>query len=181
MHKSLQNKADIVITSLINLLNGLRSNRASIALLDAIKVDVNGYYLPLNQISTINIINTSTLSVHVWDKKLITNIQKAILQSKLGITPNINGQIIKLEIPRLNEDRRKTIVKKANEYSEQAKISIRNIRKNCINELKKQKKNKLISGDMLELYSTEIQIIIDNYIKKINGIIIAKAKDIMTV
>jgi ribosome recycling factor len=135
----------------------------------------------LNQIGSISAPDTKTLSIQIWDKGLVSSAEKAILNSGLGLTPNTEGQVIRLHIPNLNEERRRELVKKAGEYSEQAKVAIRNIRRGGIDEFKKQEKDKLISEDEFKLYSQEIQKITDDFISKIDGILNVKSKDIMSI
>ena len=135
----------------------------------------------LNQIGSISAPDAKTLSIQIWDKGLVSSAEKAILNSGLGLTPNTEGQVIRLHIPNLNEERRRELVKKASEYSEQAKVAIRNIRRGGIDEFKKQEKDKLISEDEFKLYSQEIQKITDDFISKIDGILNVKSKDIMSI
>ncbi len=164
-----------------NSLSGLRTGRASTALLDPIKVEAYGSEMPINQVGSVSAPDAKTLLVQVWDKELVQSAEKAILNSGLGLTPNSEGQVIRLHIPNLSEERRKELVKKANEYTEQAKISVRNIRRGGIDAFKKQEKDKLISEDELKNYSQEIQKITDEFIAKIDGILSKKSKDIMSI
>ena len=179
--KNLKNKMDGTISSLNHSLSGLRTGRASTALLDPIKVDAYGSDMFLNQIGSISAPDAKTLSIQIWDKGLVSSAEKAILNSGLGLTPNTEGQVIRLHIPNLNEERRRELVKKASEYSEQARVAIRNIRRGGIDEFKKQEKDKLISEDEFKLYSQEIQKITDDFISKIDGILNVKSKDIMSI
>ena len=169
------------ISSLSNSLSGLRTGRASTALLDPIKVEAYGSDMPMNQVASVSAPDAKTLLIQVWDKELVQSVEKAILNSGLGLTPNSEGQVIRLHIPNLSEERRKELVKKASEYGEQAKISIRNIRRGGIDVFKKQEKDKLISEDELKNYSQEVQKITDEFIAKIDEIISKKSKDIMSI
>ncbi|RST69975.1 ribosome recycling factor [Candidatus Aquarickettsia rohweri] len=178
---NLKEKMEGAISSLSNSLSGLRTGRASTALLDPIKVEAYGSEMPINQVGSVSAPDAKTLLVQVWDKELVQSAEKAILNSGLGLTPNSEGQVIRLHIPNLSEERRKELVKKANEYTEQAKISVRNIRRGGIDAFKKQEKDKLISEDELKNYSQEIQKITDEFIAKIDGILSKKSKDIMSI
>ncbi len=178
---NLKEKMEGAISSLSNSLSGLRTGRASTALLDPIKVEAYGSKMPINQVGSVSAPDAKTLLVQVWDKELVQSAEKAILNSGLGLTPNSEGQVIRLHIPNLSEERRKELVKKANEYTEQAKISVRNIRRGGIDAFKKQEKDKLISEDELKNYSQEIQKITDEFIAKIDGILSKKSKDIMSI
>jgi len=178
---NLKEKMEGAISSLSNSLSGLRTGRASTALLDPIKVEAYGSEMPINQVGSVSAPDAKTLLVQVWDKELVQSAEKAILNSGLGLTPNSEGQVIRLHIPNLSEERRKELVKKANEYTEQAKISVRNIRRGGIDAFKKQEKDKLISEDELKNYSQEIQKITDAFIAKIDGILSKKSKDIMSI
>ena len=178
---NLKEKMEGAISSLSNSLSGLRTGRASTALLDPIKVEAYGSEMPMNQVGSVSAPDAKTLLVQVWDKELVQSAEKAILNSGLGLTPNSEGQVIRLHIPNLSEERRKELVKKANEYTEQAKISVRNIRRGGIDAFKKQEKDKLISEDELKNYSQEIQKITDEFIAKIDGILSKKSKDIMSI
>ena len=179
--KNLRTKMEGTISSLNHSLSGLRTGRASTALLDPIKVDAYGSDMFLNQIGSVSAPDAKTLLVQIWDKGLVSSAEKAILNSGLGLTPNTEGQVIRLHLPNLSEERRKELVKKANEYSEQAKVAIRNNRRGGIDEFKKQEKDKLISEDESKLYSQEIQKITDDFINRIDGILSIKSKDIMNI
>ena len=178
---NLREKMEGSISSLNNSLSGLRIGRASAALLDPIKVEAYGSDMPMNQVASVSAPDAKTLLIQVWDKELVQSTEKAILNSGLGLTPNSEGQVIRLHIPNLSEERRKEIVKKANEYAEQAKISVRNIRRIGIDAFKKQEKDKQISEDELKNYSQKVQKITDEFIAKIDEIISKKSKDIMSI
>lgn len=179
--KNLKSKMESTVSSLNHSLSGLRTGRASTALLDPIKVNAYGSDMFLNQISSISAPDGKTLLIQIWDKYLVSSAEKAVLNSGLGITPNTEGQVIRLHIPNLSEERRKELVKKAGEYTECAKIAVRNIRRNCIDEFKKQEKDRLISEDEFKLYSQEIQKVTDTFISRIDVILNVKSKDIMSI
>lgn len=168
----LKKKMDGSIDTLKHSLSGLRTGRASIALLEPIKIEVYGNVMPISQLASITVSDARTLMIQVWDKGLVPNVEKAIINSKLGLTPNTEGQVIRLFIPNLTEERRKELVKKAHAYGEQTKIAIRNIRRNGLDIYKKHEKEKLISEDELKFYAGKIQKLTDDYIKKVDTLLI---------
>lgn len=164
-----------------NDLGGLRAGRAHASLLDGIMVDAYGTMSPLNQIGTIGVPDARTLSVSVWDKSLLKGVEKALRESDLGLNPMNDGQTIRIPIPPLSEERRKELVKIAGKYAEQGKIAIRNIRRDAMDEVKKMKKDALISEDDEKRYNNDIQKWTDEAIKKADDLYAAKEKDIMQV
>ena len=175
----LKKKMQGSINALKHSLSGLRTGRASTALLEPIKVDVYGNMTPISHISSITAPETKVLMVQVWDKELIPNVEKAIVNSQLGLTPNTEGQVIKLFIPDLTEERKKELVKKAHAYGEQAKIAIRNVRRKGLDNYKKHEKEKLISENELKSYTEKIQKITDEYVKEVDTLLTNKSKDIL--
>lgn len=178
---TLVSKMQGTVASLQHSLKGLRTSRVSSALLDPIQVNAYSGKIFLNQVSTISASDAKTLVIQVWDKKLVASVEKAILESGLGLIPNTEGQVIKLYMPKLSNDRRKELVKKVSDYCEQAKIGIRNNRRVAIDECKHQEKSKHISRDEYRLYLQEIQKITDNFIEKINVITKIKSEEIMDI
>ncbi len=164
-----------------NDLSGLRAGRAHASLLDGIMVDAYGTMSPLNQIGTIGVPDARTLSVSVWDKNLLKGVEKALRESDLGLNPMNDGQTIRIPIPPLSEERRKELVKIAGKYAEQGKIAIRNIRRDAMDEVKKMKKDALISEDEEKRYNNDIQKWTDEAIKKADDLYAATEKDIMQV
>ena len=162
-------------------LNTLRTSRASPNMLDNITVDAYGSRTPLNQLGNISIPDTSTITIQVWDNSLIKQIESAITDSNLGINPQTDGQLIRLPIPKLSEERRKELSKIASEYAEKSKISIRNIRRDFIELCKKEKKDSNLSEDELKKTIDNIQKITDNQISKIDKILEQKKIDILKV
>ena len=162
-------------------LNSLRTSRANPSILDNIFVDAYGSKTPLNQLGNISILDASTISIQIWDTSLIKSIESAISESSLGINPQTDGQLIRLPIPKLSEERRKEIIKIASEFAENSKISIRNIRRDLIESSKNDKKDSNISEDDLKRKINEIQKITDNYIDKIDKILETKKNDILKV
>ena len=162
-------------------LNTLRTSRANPKMLDSIFVDAYGAKTPLNQLGNISIQDASTITIQIWDVSLIKSIENAITESNLGINPQVDGQIIRLPIPKLSEERRKEIIKIASEIAENSRITIRNIRRDIIESSKKEKKNSNLSEDDLKRKIDEIQKITDNNIEKIDKILEAKKVDILKV
>ncbi len=162
-------------------LNTLRTSRASPNMLDNITVDAYGSKTPLNQLGNISIPDTSTITIQIWDNSLIKQIESAITDSNLGINPQTDGQLIRLPIPKLSEERRKELSKIASEYAEKSKISIRNIRRDFIELCKKEKKDSNLSEDELKKTIDNIQKITDNQISKIDKILEQKKIDILKV
>lgn len=160
---------------------GLRAGRAHASLLDGILVDAYGSLTPLSQVSSISVPDARTLSVSVWDKSLTKSVEKALRESDLGLNPASDGQLIRIPIPPLSEERRKELVKIAGKYAEQCKIAVRNIRRDVMDEVKKLKKDALISEDEEKKYNNDIQKWTDDAIKKVDEQLSAKEKDIMQV
>ena len=162
-------------------LNSLRTSRANPTMLDNILVDAYGSKNPINQIGNITIPDSNTITIQVWDSSLIKSVETAIIESSLGINPQIDGQLIRLPIPKLSEERRKELIKIASEFSENSKIAIRNIRREFIENSKDEKKNSNLSEDELKKKITEIQKITDTHIEKIDNILDSKKLDILKV
>ena len=161
-------------------LSRIRAGRASITMLDGIMVDYYGSPTPLSQVSSINVPDARTLAIQPWEKTMIDPIEKAILVANLGITPQNNGEVIRINIPMLTEDRRKDLVKQVKSEGESAKITIRNNRRDANEQLKKLLKEGL-SEDLQKDAESIVQNLTDKFIKQIDDIIDAKDKDIMTV
>ncbi len=161
--------------------NGLRTNRAHPSLLDSIFIDAYGASSPLSQVSTVSIIDARTIGVNVWDKSLIKAVEKALTESDLGINPVVEGTYIRIPLPHLSEERRKELVKVAAKYAESARVSIRNIRRDGMDQLKKMEKDSEISEDDLHRFSQDIQKLTDEFIKKIDQYYHDKEKDILSI
>ncbi len=161
-------------------LSRIRAGRASINMFDGIMVDYYGSPTPLSQVSSINVPDARTLAIQPWEKTMIEPIEKAILAANLGITPQNNGEIIRINIPMLTEERRRNLVKQVKNEGEAAKISIRSNRRDANDQLKKLLKDGL-SEDIEKDAESIIQDLTDRFIKKVDDIIDAKEKDIMTV
>ncbi len=161
-------------------LSRIRAGRASISMLEGIIVDYYGSPTPLNQVSSINVPDARTLAIQPWEKTMIDPIEKAIMSANLGITPQNNGEIIRINIPMLTEERRKELVRQVKNEGESAKISIRNIRREANDQLKSLLKEGL-SEDMEKDAEQVVQELTDKFIREVDGIIEVKDKDIMTI
>ena len=161
--------------------SGLRTGRASPHLLDPIVVSAYGAEMPLNQVATINVPEPRMLSVQVWDKGNVSAVEKAIRNANLGLNPIIEGQNIRLPIPELNEERREELKKLAGKYAEQAKVAVRNVRRDGMDALKKMEKDHEISQDQHRDMSDEVQQLTDLMIEEIDGVLATKEQEIMQV
>jgi len=159
----------------------LRTGRANINMLDTIKVDVYGQLMPIEQLSTINVPEARLISIQVWDKSNVQPIDSAIQKSELGINPQIDGQIIRLRIPDLTEERRKDLIKILKNMGEKGRVAIRNIRREANEELKKKLKDKQISEDQNESLEKNIQRLTDNSIENLEKILAEKEKEIIQI
>ena len=162
-------------------LNSLRTSRANPSMLDNIFVDAYGAKTPLNQLGNISIQDANTITIQIWDASLIKVIENAITDSNLGINPQTDGQLMRLPIPKLSEERRVEIIKIASDFAENSKITVRNIRRDFIENSKNEKKNSNLSEDELKRQINEIQKVTDNNIEKIDKILELKKNDILKV
>ena len=176
-----ESKMSSAVTHFEKELNSLRTSRANPAMLESIFVDSYGSKTPLNQLGNITVQDASMLTIQIWDTSLIKAVENAITDSNLGINPQVEGQIIRLPIPKLSEERRKEIIKIASEFAENSKVTIRNIRRDFIENSKNEKKNSNLSEDELKRTINEIQKTTDNNIDKIDKILEAKKNDILKV
>tara|TARA_B100000427_G_C15349151_1_gene524633 strand:+ start:258 stop:818 length:561 start_codon:yes stop_codon:yes gene_type:complete len=164
-----------------NELSSLRTGRANVAMLDIVKVDVYGQSMPINQLANISAPEARMLTVQVWDQNNVTLIDSAIKKSNLGINPQIDGQLLRIPIPSLTEERRLELKKMMSGLAEKAKISIRNIRREANDNLKKDHKEKKIGEDELKNYEKKIQEVTDKQIEELEKRLASKEKEIMTV
>ena len=171
-------KMDKSISSFKKDISTLRTGRANTNMLDTIKVDVYGQLMPIEQLATISVPEARLISIQVWDKSNTVHIESAIQKSELGINPQIDGQTIRLRIPDLTEERRKDLIKVLKNMGEKSKVSIRNIRREANEELKKKLKEKKLSEDQNKNFEKSIQKLTDNNIEKIEKILIEKEKEI---
>ncbi|MFP6708340.1 MAG: ribosome recycling factor [Alphaproteobacteria bacterium] len=160
---------------------GLRTGRASIGLLEPVMVDVYGAQMPLNQVGTIGVPEPRLLTVQVWDKTIVASVDKAIRASGLGLNPAADGQLIRIPIPELTEERRIEMVKIAHKYAEQARIAVRNVRRDGMENLKKMERDGEMSEDDHHLWGDEIQQMTDQTIAKIDEALASKDEDIRQV
>ena len=169
------------IQSLKHELGGLRTGRASASLVEPIYVDAYGQSSPLAQVATISVPEPRMISVQVWDKALVGAVERAIRDSNLGLSPNIEGQVLRIRIPELNEQRRKELVKVAHRYSEEARVAIRHVRRDGIDVLKKLLKDKAIAEDEEKRHEGEVQKATDQAISEVDQVLAAKEIEILHV
>ena len=179
--KSHSLKMDKAIEVFSKALSALRTGRANAAMLDLVKVDVYGQQMPINQIASITTPEPRMINIQVWDQNNISLIDAAIQKSELGLNPQIDGQLIRLPIPELNEERRTELKKLIKSMGEKCKISIRNIRRDANEELKKLLKSKEIGEDEEKSFEKNVQTITDNHIKIVDDKVSSKEKEIMTI
>jgi ribosome recycling factor len=171
----------VAIDSLKKEFASIRTGRASLALLDGIMVNYYGSLTPLQQLSSLSIPESRQITIQPWDPKIIPDIEKAIMKSDLGITPVNDGRIIRIHVPPLTEERRKQLVKVVKKKAEEAKVAIRNIRRDTNEEIKKLEKENHLSEDNVKRFHDEIQKLTDSYIAKVDEILNHKEKEIMEV
>ena len=179
--KSYNQKMDKTFKVFINELTSLRTGRANSSMLDLIKVDVYGQKMPINQLGSITTPEARTINIQVWDLNNVKLIDSAIQKSELGLNPQIDGQLIRLPVPNLSEERRNELKKVIKTTGEKCKVSIRNIRREANDQLKSLLKSKEISEDDEKKYEKIIQAFTDDHIKKIDEKVDIKEKEIMTI
>ena len=179
--KSHSLKMDKSIEAFSKELSSLRTGRANAAMLDLIKVEVYGQQMPINQIGSITTPEPRMINIQVWDQNNVSLVDAAIQKSELGLNPQIDGQLIRLPIPELNEERRNELKKLIKSMGEKCKISIRNIRRDANEELKKLLKAKEIGEDEEKSFEKNVQTITDNHIKVVDEKVSLKEKEIMTI
>lgn len=178
---ALERRMDGALTTVKNEFGGLRTGRASASLLEPIKVDVYGAEMPLDQVGTISVPEARLLSVQVWDKSNVAAVEKAIRNSTLNLNPAVDGQLIRIPIPELNEERRQELVKVAKNYAEQARVAVRNVRRDGMDQLKKLEKDGHIGKDDIKMYADEVQALTDKAVGKIDEALAGKEEEIMQV
>ena len=179
--KSHNLKMDKAIEVFSKELSSLRTGRANAAMLDLVKVDVYGQQMPINQVGSITTPEPRMINIQVWDQNNVPLVDAAIKKSELGLNPQIDGQLVRLPIPELNEERRTELKKLIKSMGEKCKISIRNIRRDANEELKKLLKSKEIGEDEEKSFEKNIQTITDNHIKIVDDKVSSKEKEIMTI
>jgi ribosome recycling factor len=162
-------------------LNGLRTGRASAALLEPVQVEAYGQRMPLTQVASISVPEPRALSVSVWDKTMVNAVDKAIRDANLGLSPTVEGTLLRIRIPELNEQRRKEMVKVAHKYSEDARVAVRHVRRDGFDIIKKLLKEHAVPEDEAKKHEAEVQKATDEAIKEIDNLLAAKEKEIMQV
>ena len=176
----LQRRMDGAIANLRTELSSLRTGRASASMLEPVTVDAYGQSTPINQVGTVNVPEPRMVTVNVWDKSMVGKVEKAIRESGLGINPQLNGTIIMLPIPELNEERRRDLTKVAAQYAESARVAIRNVRRDGMDRIKKAKADG-ISEDDQKFWEDSVQELTDTYIKQVDQTLETKQAEIMQV
>jgi ribosome recycling factor len=162
-------------------LGGLRTGRASASLVEPVQVEAYGSHMPLNQLATVSVPEPRLLSVQVWDKSMVHAVEKAIIASNLGLTPATEGQVIRLRIPELTQDRRKELVKVAHKYAEAARVAVRHVRRDGMDILKRMEKEEHLSKDDHDRMTADVQKATDHSIGEVDEMLAGKEKEIMTV
>jgi ribosome recycling factor len=179
--KNADTKMVKTIESVRHELVRIRTGKATTSLLDGVKVDYYGTLTPLNQLGTVSTPDIHTITIQLWDKSAVQSVEKAILNANLGLNPMTDGQLVRIPIPTLNEERRKELVKLIKKFAEEGKVAIRNVRRDAIEHLKKAEKDEHVSEDERKHSETEVQKITDKHIKDIEAIVQQKEKEIMEV
>ncbi|WP_409433665.1 ribosome recycling factor [Litorimonas sp. RW-G-Af-16] len=174
-------RMDGALTSLRSEFGGLRTGRANAALLDGITVSAYGSEMPLNQVGSVSVPEPRMLLVNVWDKSMVGSVEKALRQSNLGINPVVDGQTLRIPMPPLTEERRRDLVKVAGGYAEQAKIAVRNVRRDGMDALKKAEKDGDMSEDEQKAHSSDVQKATDDLMNQIDAALEQKSAEIMQV
>ena len=176
-----QRRMDGTIDTLKGEFSGLRTGRASITMLDPVTVEVYGSRMPLNQVGTVNVPEPRMLTVQVWDQTAVKSVEKAIRDAGLGLNPMTEGNLVRVPVPQLNQERRVELSKIAGKYAEQAKIAVRNVRRDGMDLIKKLEKEKSLTEDDSKRKSDEVQKLTDKYVEKIDAMLADKEKDIMVI
>ncbi len=174
-------RMDGAISSFNGDLTGLRTGRASTNMVDGIMIDAYGQKMPIDQVGSISVPEARMISIQVWDKGLVIAVEKAIYESGLGLNPQVDGELIRIPIPELNEERREELSKIAGKYAEQSRIAIRNVRRDGMDEIKKIEKDGTVGKDRAIDLSNEVQELTDDYIKKIDEMLSQKENEIRQV
>ena len=169
------------VDSLKGEFGGLRTGRASATLMDPILVDCYGSQMPINQVASVNVPEARLITIQVWDKANVTAVEKAIRSSSLGLNPASDGQLVRVPIPELTEERRRELGKVAAQYAEQARVAVRNVRRHAMDELKHMERDGEMSEDDHHLYADEVQDLTDKTVARIDEVLETKQKEIMQV
>lgn len=181
LKKDLSRRMEGAVEVLHKEFTGLRTGRASVSLLEPVMVDAYGSSMPLNQVASVSVPESRMLSVQVWDKTMVKAVEKAIREAGLGLNPAADGTLVRVPIPALNEERRTELTKVAGKYAEQARISVRNVRRDGMDQLKKWEKDGDISQDVLHSEEKEVQKLTDQVIAEIDEALSHKEQEIMQV
>lgn len=177
----LKRRMEGAVSALKHELGGLRTGRAAISMVEPVQVEAYGSHMPLNQVATVSVPEPRLLSVQVWDKSMVKAVETAIVNSNLGLSPATEGQVIRLRIPELNEERRKELVKVAHKYAEAARVAVRHVRRDGLDVVKKLEKDHQISEDEQERFSNDVQKVTDAAIADVDKLLGTKEKEILTV
>lgn len=181
LRSDIKRRMDSAVEVLKKEFGGLRTGRAATSLLDPVMVEAYGSTMPLNQVGNVNVPEPRMIIVQVWDKGMVKSVEKAIRDAGLGLNPSADGQTVRVPIPPLNEERRVELQKVAGKYAEHARVSVRNVRRDGMDALKKLEKDGVISQDEQRLHEKEIQAATDETIKRIDEALIHKEKEIIQV
>ncbi|MBF9050552.1 ribosome recycling factor [Roseobacter sp. HKCCD9010] len=176
----LERRMDGALAALRTEFASLRTGRASAAMLEPVQVEAYGQMTPINQVGTVNVPESRMVTINVWDKSMVGKVEKAIRESGLGINPQLNGTIIMLPIPELNEERRRELTKVAAQYAESARVAIRNVRRDGMDQIKKAKGDGMSEDDQ-KLWESEVQDLTDGHIGKVDSALETKQAEIMQV
>lgn len=179
--ENIKHRMEGALEALRKEFTGLRTGRASSAMLEPVHVDAYGSLMPLNQVANVNVPEPRLLAVQVWDKGLVKSVEKAIRDAGLGLNPQPDGQLIRVPVPDLSGERRAELVKIAGKYAEQARVAVRNVRRDGMDELKKEEKDKKISEDEQKVQTDKVQKLTDEFVKKIDDLLAQKEKEITQV
>ncbi len=179
--KDLESRMEKAIATFRDELSRVRTGRASLSLLDTVKIDYYGTPSPLNHVANLAVPEPRMITIQPWDIKMLPEIERAIIKSDLGLTPQNDGKVIRLPIPPLNEERRKDLVKLVKKMAEEHRVAIRNVRRDGIEKLQKQEKDKIITEDQKHTLQKKVQDVTDNHIKKVDEVLAGKEKEIMEV
>lgn len=180
-YSEIKEKMEKTIENLVQRLSEVRAGRANPAILNKVKIDYYGTSTPINQVAGISVPEARMIMIQPWDVSILKEIEKAILASEIGINPNNDGKVIRLVFPELTEERRKELVKEIKKYSEDTKVTIRNIRRDGIDKAKAMQKDGEITEDELKVAETEIQKITDKNVEEVDKIIATKETEIMSI
>jgi ribosome recycling factor len=177
----IKKRMDSAMDAARNEFTGLRTGRASVHMLEHVQVEAYGSRMPINQCGSVTVPEPRLLNVQVWDQTIAKFVEKAIREAGLGLNPVAEGNLIRVPVPQLTEDRRKELTKVAGKYAENARVSVRNIRREGMDQIKKDKSDGVITEDEVKRLSDEVQKLTDEYTKKVDTLLAEKEKDIMTV